>query len=108
MRAVADAVDMESAAILAESSRLEIPCIAIRAISDCSTVDLPVDLNRTLTDQGIISPVRLMATLATRPQVVGRLVRLGLDGRHAAMALASFLDSYIEQLGVSSMIAPSD
>src|SRR5262249_1363178 len=55
VREVADAVDMESAAILGESARLGIPCIAIRAISDSSTVDLPLDLNWMLTDQGHFS-----------------------------------------------------
>jgi adenosylhomocysteine nucleosidase len=105
MREVADAVDMESAAILGESSRLGIPCIAIRAISDLSTVELPLDLNQTLTEQGQFSPVRTMAALARRPQAVPQLVRLGLDARRAAMALTAFLDRYIEQLGASSTIA---
>jgi adenosylhomocysteine nucleosidase len=105
MRAVAEAVDMESAAILGESSRLGIPCIAIRAISDLSTVDLPLDLNQTLTEQGRFSPVRTVAALVKRPQAVPQLVRLGLDARRAAMALTTFLDSYIDQLGASSTIA---
>jgi adenosylhomocysteine nucleosidase len=105
MSRVADAVDMESAVILAESSRLGIPCIAIRAISDPSTVDLPFDLNQTLTRLGRVSAVRTIAALVGRPQAVWPLVRVGLDGRRASMALAAFLDSYIEQLGASSMIA---
>jgi len=99
MSGVADAVDMESAVILAESSRLAIPCIAIRAISDPSTVDLPIDINQTLTPLGRVSPARTIAALVRRPHAVWRLVRLGLDGRRAAMALAAFLDSYINQLG---------
>jgi adenosylhomocysteine nucleosidase len=105
MSRVADAVDMESAVILAESSRLGIPCIAIRAISDPSTVDLPFDLNQTLTRLGRVSAVRTIAALVGRPHAVCRLVRVGLDGRRASMALAAFLDSYIEQLGASLMIA---
>jgi adenosylhomocysteine nucleosidase len=95
---IADAVDMESAAVLGESSRLGIPCIAIRAISDPSTVDLPIDLNRTMTE-GRISPLRTLAALAKRPHAVRRLVRLGIDGHRAAVALVTFLDGYIEQLG---------
>ena len=96
---IADAVDMESAAVLGESSRLGIPCIGIRAISDPSTVDLPIDLNRTLTGAGRISPLRTLAALAKRPHAVRRLVRLGIDGHRAAAALVAFLDGYIEQLG---------
>lgn len=102
---VADAVDMESAVILAESSRLGIPCIAIRAISDPATADLPLDLNRTLTELGHVSPLRAIAALVRRPHDAWRFVRVGLDGRRASTALAAFLDSYIERLGASSTIA---
>jgi adenosylhomocysteine nucleosidase len=102
---VADAVDMESAVILAESSRLGIPCIAIRAISDPSTVNLPFDFGKTLTERGSVSPVRTIAALVRRPDAVWRLLRVGLDGRRASMALAAFLDGYIERLGDTSMIA---
>jgi len=105
MSGVADAVDMESAVILAESSRLGIPCIAIRAISDPSIVDLPLDLNQTLTELGRVSPVRTIAALVRRPHAVWRLVRVALDGHRASMALAAFLDGYVEQLGASPLIA---
>jgi adenosylhomocysteine nucleosidase len=104
--AVADAVDMESATILGESYHLGIPCIAIRAISDPLTVDVPLDLNQTLTDDGQFSAVRMIAALARRPQAVPGLVRLGFAGRRAAAALAAFLDVYVEQLAASSIVSP--
>jgi adenosylhomocysteine nucleosidase len=94
----ADAVDMESATILDESHRRSIPAIAIRAISDPATVDLPLDFTPALTDQGRVSLVRMMAALARRPHAVPGLVRLGFEGRRAAAALASFLDAYVEHL----------
>jgi len=99
---VADAVDMESAVILAESARLGIPCLAIRSISDTSTVDLPPDLNRMLTELGHISPLRTMAALVGRPHHAWRFVRMARDGRRASMALAAFLDSYVERLSAAS------
>ena len=98
MRVAADAVDMESAAILGEGDRRGIPCIAIRAISDPATADVPLDFNQTLTDRGRISAVRMIGALAKRPHAVAGLVRLGFDGRRAAAALAAFLDAYVEQL----------
>jgi adenosylhomocysteine nucleosidase len=107
MSVVADAVDMESMAILGESSQLGIPCIAIRAISDPASVDVPLDLNQTLTDEGRFSPVRMIAALARRPQAVPGLVRLGLDGRRAAAALAAFLDGYVERVAASSIVSPT-
>lgn len=105
MSVVADAVDMESTAILGESHHLGIPCIAIRAISDPATVDVPLDLNQILTDEGRFSPVRIIAALARRPHAVPGLVRLGFDGRRAAAALAAFLDAYVEQLGTTSIVS---
>jgi adenosylhomocysteine nucleosidase len=107
MSVIADAVDMESAAILGKSDHLGIPCIAIRAISDPATADMPLDLNQTLTDEGRFSRVRLIAALARRPQAVPGLVRLGFDGRRAAAALAAFLDAYVEQLAATWIVSPS-
>jgi adenosylhomocysteine nucleosidase len=106
MSVIADAVDMESAAILGESYHLGVPCIAIRAISDPATVDMPLDLNQALTDEGRVSRVRMIAALASRPQAVRGLVRLGLEGRRAAAALAAFLDAYVEQLAATSIVSP--
>ena len=103
MSVVADAVDMESAAIFSESSHLDIPCIAIRAISDPASEDVSLDLNQTLTVEGRFSPVRMIAALARRPQAVPGLVRLGFAGRRAAAALAAFLDGYVEQLAATSI-----
>jgi adenosylhomocysteine nucleosidase len=108
MSVVADAVDMESTVILGRSRRLGIPCIAIRAISDPATLDVPLDLNQTLTDSGRFSPVRMIAAVARRPRAVPGLVRLGFDGRRAAAALAAFLDGYVEQLANSSTTWRSD
>jgi nucleoside phosphorylase len=95
----ADAVDMESAVMLAESTRRGIPGIAIRVISDAAGVDMPIDLNSALTAAGGFSALRLLSALARRPHAVPALVRLGLDGHRAAGVLASFLDTYVEQIG---------
>jgi nucleoside phosphorylase len=98
MSAVAEAVDMESATILAESRQRGIPAIAIRAISDPASRDLPIDLNRMLTPDGRVSVLRGIGALARRPDAVPRLLRLGVDGRHAATALSIFLDTYLAHL----------
>lgn len=101
MSACADAVDMESATILGECCHRGVPGIAIRAISDPARVDLPLNFNRALTNEGRFSIVRMMGALARRPQAVPGLVRLGLDSRRAAAALATFLDAFVEQLAAS-------
>jgi adenosylhomocysteine nucleosidase len=98
MSAMGDAVDMESAAVLDASRDRGIPAIAIRAISDPAGVDFPVDLNPALNGRGGFSLIRVMGALARRPHAVPGLVRLGVDGRRAASALAVFLDKYVERL----------
>jgi adenosylhomocysteine nucleosidase len=95
----ADAVDMESAVMLAECTRRGIPGIAIRAISDAAGMDMPIDLNSALTNDGGFSVVRLLSALAMRPHALPGLVRLGRDGHRAAGALAAFLDAYVGQIG---------
>jgi adenosylhomocysteine nucleosidase len=95
---VADAVDMESATILAESRKRGVPAIAIRAISEPASCDLPIDLNQVLTADGRLSVVRAIGALARRPDAVPGIVRLGVDGRRAARALSTFLDTFLEHL----------
>jgi adenosylhomocysteine nucleosidase len=99
---VADAVDMESTTILGECHSRGVPGIAIRAISDPASADLPLDFNPALTNQGRLSIVRMMRALARHPQAVPGLVRLGLDGRRTVAALAAFLDAFVEQLAASN------
>jgi adenosylhomocysteine nucleosidase len=98
MSVFADAVDMESATILRESHRRGIPGLAIRAISDPASVDVPIDVNRLLTTQGSLSAIRTIGVLARSPQAVPGLVRLGVEGRRAAVALSAFLDAYVKHL----------
>jgi adenosylhomocysteine nucleosidase len=98
---VADAVDMESTTILGECHDRGVPGIAIRAISDPASADLPLDFNSALTNQGRFSMVRMMGALARRPQAVAGLVRFGVESRRAAAALSLFLDAFVEQLAAN-------
>lgn len=98
MNVVADAVDMESATILAESHTRGVPVVAIRAISDRADRDLPIDINRVLTADGRVSVLRAIGAVARRPRAVPGLVRFGVGGRRAATALSTFLDRYMEHL----------
>jgi adenosylhomocysteine nucleosidase len=94
----ADAVDMESATILAESGKRGVPGIAIRAISDPASRDLPIDFSRVLTADAGLSVARVIGAVARRPRAVPGLVRLGVEGHRAATALSRFLDTYLERL----------
>jgi adenosylhomocysteine nucleosidase len=95
---IADAVDMESRTILGESQQRGVPGLALRAISDTSNVDLPLDLNRAVSLRGRINYVRLFAELARCPTALPGLINLGVLGSRAATALSAFLESYIVQV----------
>ena len=52
---MAEAVEMESFAVLTEAAGRKIPGVAIRAISDAADQDLPMDFNGVLDEQGSVS-----------------------------------------------------
>jgi adenosylhomocysteine nucleosidase len=88
-------VDMESAHVLAAASRLKVPVVAIRAISDAADEDLPVDFQQILDSRGRVRVRRLLKELAWHPHRLPLLVRFGRQSRAAAWSLADFLDRYI-------------
>jgi adenosylhomocysteine nucleosidase len=93
-----DAVEMESAGVLAAASAANIPAVAIRVISDDAGQDLPVDFNRVLNAKGKLRPVRLLSSIAAEPARLRGLLQLAGDSRKASSALGEFLDRYIADL----------
>jgi len=93
-----DAVEMESAGVLAAASAANIPAVAIRAVSDGAEQDLPMDLSRVVSAKGSVRPVRLLGSLAARPASLPGLLKLAGATRRAASGLAEFLDRYIASL----------
>ena len=96
--ASADAVDMETAEVLAEAADAGARVLAIRAISDSVDEDLPLDFNRVTTDTGEVSIGRVLGQVALHPSKVPSLVRFGRQSGMAADRLCEFLDRYIEGL----------
>jgi nucleoside phosphorylase len=94
----ADAVEMESYAVLTEAARCRVPAVAVRAISDTARADLPLDFNRVMDGNGRLSWPRLLGQVARRPQRVPGLLRFGAESRRAAESLAKFLDVYVQAL----------
>ena len=93
-----DAVDMESFAAMAEAAAQNIPCIAIRAISDAADEDLPLDFNRVLNGRGRIRVSRVLGRLALAPHRLPGLLRLSRNSWRAAEKLGRFLDMFVEHL----------
>jgi nucleoside phosphorylase len=94
----ADAVDMESNRVMQEFALANLPVATIRAISDESDEDLPIDFAECLTPEGKVKALPLLRQLLLSPSRVPHLVRFGVRSKRAAAALAEFLDSFVKTL----------
>jgi adenosylhomocysteine nucleosidase len=92
---LADAVEMESLAVLAEAAVRGVPAVAIRAIADTVDFDLPFDFSGARDAAGQIRVSKVLAAVALRPQKLPALMRLAGDCRRASRGLAAFLDAYV-------------
>jgi nucleoside phosphorylase len=91
-------VEMESAHILAAAMRGYLPCVEVRAISDASDEDLPVDFARILDSHGHLKMGGLLKELGLSPYRIPLLLQFGRQSRAAAKSLADFLDRYISAI----------
>jgi len=94
----ADAVDMESFAILSAAGDHKISAVAIRVISDTSNRGMPIFLDAVVDDKGRVRIGGLVSKIVRHPIHLPALIRLGRDSRTAAEALAHFLEAYIKRL----------
>lgn len=97
-----EAVDMESAILMSYFASDAIPVLTIRAISDASDENLPLDFDRFLTPQGAIRPMSLVNAIVRRPGSLPNLMRFGRQSYQAAQRLGSFLDEFVAALSVAN------
>jgi adenosylhomocysteine nucleosidase len=95
LSASADAVDMESYAVMKEMTGLGVPCIAVRSVSDSAEMDVPCDFDSALDPSGRIRITRVLGQLATDPRQAWPLARLGMRSSRAAASLANYLQRYL-------------
>jgi adenosylhomocysteine nucleosidase len=88
-------VEMETTHILAAAMRRQVPCVAVRAISDAADEDLPVDFARILDSHGHLKMGGLLKEVGLSPYRIPLLVQFGRQSRAAAKSLADFLDRCI-------------
>jgi adenosylhomocysteine nucleosidase len=91
----ADAVEMESYAILAEAARCGVPAVAVRAVSDTVDFDVPYDFDRVRDAHGQIRIMGVVSQVLLRPSDLPGLLKLAHDSRAAAKRLAGFLDAFV-------------
>jgi nucleoside phosphorylase len=84
-------VEMEYAAIAKIARRWDIPCRAVRVVSDTAQEDLPLDFNLYRDKDGRFQTGRIAAAGLLRPfTVLPGLMRLGRNSRIAAEKLGAF------------------
>jgi adenosylhomocysteine nucleosidase len=88
-------VEMESAHILAAAMQKQVPCVAVRAISDAADEDLPVDFARILDSHGHLRMGGLLKEVGLSPYRIPLLIQFGRQSRAAGKSLADFLDRYV-------------
>jgi len=92
------AIDMESFQVMQEFIGENLPVATIRAVSDGSEEDLPLDFTKCLTSQGQVKVGPLLKELVGHPAKVSDLVRFGKQSRDAAQKLTVFLDRFVSDL----------
>lgn len=97
-RTGAEAVEMESWAILAVCAERGIRGGTVRVVSDEADEDLPLDFNKTMTRSGGVHFGRLLLEIARHPRVIPELMRLQKNTKSAAHSLAGVLDAIIRGL----------
>jgi adenosylhomocysteine nucleosidase len=81
------ALDMESIAIAKIARQHDLPFIAIRAIADPATMDLPRAIKYSLNEFGDIDLTKLLAFIAMHPFEIPGLIKLGLHFQAAKNTL---------------------
>lgn len=97
----ADAVDMESFAVLSAADAHKCSAVAIRVISDSFDEDVPANLDTTVDERGKVTIGGVFRYVAYHPLQLPALIRLGRKSRSAAEALAHFLEAYIKKISFS-------
>jgi len=98
----ADAVDMESFAILSVAKQKNLPAVAIRVISDRFDQDMPASIDTTIDERGHVKIGGVVRQVASHPLQLPALIRLGRQSRTAADALCHFLEAFIKELSFRS------
>lgn len=71
------ALDMESYAIAQVAQHYALPFLAIRAIADPASMDLPASMSGALTDTGEVAIPKILFSLAKNPQDIPHLIQIG-------------------------------
>jgi adenosylhomocysteine nucleosidase len=94
----AQSVDMESFEIVKEAMAWGARGVVIRAVSDAATEDMPINFNLTLSKKKEVSLSKVLVQLLKNPLALPALIRFGAQSKRAGALLATFLESYLQDL----------
>lgn len=83
------ALDMESGAIAQVAQHYALPFLAIRAIADPSTMDLPNAVLKALNENGEVEMTKIITSLVFNPKEIPHLIQLGQYFQLAKKTLSS-------------------
>jgi adenosylhomocysteine nucleosidase len=98
----ADAVEMESFAVLSAGQRHKKAVVAIRVVSDSAVHDIPANVNTMVDENGQVKVSGVVRYVARHPLQLPALIRLGRNSRTAAEALCHFLEAFIKKLSFAT------
>lgn len=91
------ALDMESGAIAKVASQTNLPFLALRAIADPVSMDLPNAVVQALNDQGQVDMGKLIRYLVIHPWEIWVLIKLGIHF-HAAQKTLKTTAKYLNEV----------
>jgi len=98
----ADAVEMESFAVLSAAAERRRPALAIRVVSDTVRQAMPAVVDTAVDGTGRVKIAGVARYIARHPFELPALIRLGRDSRKAAEALCHFLEAFIKNLSFTA------
>jgi nucleoside phosphorylase len=98
LSAFAEAVEMESYAVVQSALMWVVRGIAIRAISDLEDENLALDLTSAISESGIVRKREVLRQVLRHPLAIPGLLRVGWNSQKSARSLARFLDRYVTAL----------
>ncbi len=93
-----DAVEMESAALLAAMTAASVPTVCARVILDESDFELPVDFGKILTAEGRPRPIQAMVEVGARPERWRSIAALARRAQRAAAVLGATVPELVRTL----------
>jgi len=91
-------LDMETWAVARLAAQMEIPLLAIRAISDAGDEELDFSLDRFTDDEMNIRISRVLGTVVRTPRIIPQLIRLAVNSRIAGRNLAVSVKAILESI----------